>query len=152
MVTYRLWMDAPPPDFARFWYWMLEECDLLGSGVVEDWEERLTEHFTIAMETGQMQWFVALEGSKIVGTCAAFLTGGRSNILKDLSATLAGIYVLPEHRKRGIARELTVRAIAWCKDHSVKTIRLQASRAGRPLYESLGFVDAAEMMRLDLRR
>jgi GNAT superfamily N-acetyltransferase len=71
--------------------------------------------------------------------------------LIDLHATLAGIYVVPGYRRRGIAREVTVRAIEWCKQRGCVRVRLQASEAGRPLYESLGFKTFREMMKIDLR-
>ncbi len=151
MIAYETWDRPPAPEFPRFWYAMLDECSLLGSGVVPDWEERLTGHFAREMEAGRMQWFVAQADGRIAGTAAAILGGGGSYIFKDPSATLAGIFVLPEYRRRGIARELTARAIDWCTLRAVKTIRLHASNAGRPLYESLGFVTATENMRLDLR-
>ena len=151
MISTCSWTGLPAPSFARLWYAMLEECDLLGSGVVDDWETRLNEHFVRQMKAGLLRWFVADDDGEIVGTCGTFLSGGRSNILKDTTATLAGIYIVPGYRNRGLARELTVRAIDWCKANGVKTIRLHASSAGRPLYESLGFVTASENMRLDLR-
>jgi GNAT superfamily N-acetyltransferase len=150
MTVYRAWTDLPPPELARFWYAMLEECGLLGSGAVPDWQARLTEHFRTQMQAGTMQWFVAENDSRIVGTAAAILSHGDSSIFKDRTATLAGIYVEPEHRKRGIARELTLRAIDWCKQQGCVSVRLRASAAGRPLYESLGFIAGDEMV-LSLR-
>jgi GNAT superfamily N-acetyltransferase len=97
-----------------------------------------------------MQWFVAEDDGELVGTAAAILPHDGSYIFKERSATLAGIYVMPAYRKRGIARELTQRAIDWCKEHRCVSIRLRASAAGRPLYESLGFETGDEMV-LDLR-
>jgi|SRR5579884_2116941 len=150
MVAYRRWTAPPSAVFARGWYAMLEECGLLGSGVVRGWEERLTKHFTRQMEAGNMQWFVAEADNGIVGTAAAILAHEGSYISTDRSATLAGIYVLPPYRKRGIARESTKRAIEWCREQGCVSVRLRASAAGRPLYESLGFVAGDEMV-LDLR-
>jgi GNAT superfamily N-acetyltransferase len=151
MPTCRQWDAPPPPVFAELWYAMLEECGLVGSGVHSDWQERLLRHFVNEMEQGLLQWFVAEDAGRIIGTCAAFLGAGRSNILKDVTATLAGVYVLPEYRRRGLARALTELAIGWCRQRGCAAVRLHASPAGRPLYESLGFVTATEMMRLDLR-
>jgi GNAT superfamily N-acetyltransferase len=129
---------------------MLDECGLLGSGVVGDWEQRLARHFERQIAGDHARWFVADDSGRLIGTCLATLSSGRSNILKDISAMLAGIYVEPEYRGRGIARRLTEEAIAWCKERRCVRIRLNASSMGRPLYESLGFVTATEMMRLDL--
>ncbi|HZZ65005.1 MAG TPA: GNAT family N-acetyltransferase [Candidatus Baltobacteraceae bacterium] len=145
-MEYRAWTGEVPEEFARFWYAMLEESGLLGSGVVADWQVRLREHFSRELEAKRMGWFVALDGGRIVGTAAAFLHGGPSYIFKDRAATLAGIYVLPRYRRRGIARELTQRAVAWCREQGCASVRLRASTAGRPLYESLGFHDGDEMV------
>ncbi|HET7814480.1 MAG TPA: GNAT family N-acetyltransferase [Candidatus Baltobacteraceae bacterium] len=146
MIAYREWEGAPPAAFAQFWYAMLEECDLLGSGAVSDWESRLTNHFAAEMQSGRMRWFVADAGGEVVGTAAAILQSRSGDIWLDKSAMLAGIYVVPSFRRKGIARELTQRAIAWCKAQGCALIKLQASQAGRPLYESLGFTPGTEML------
>lgn len=141
----REWSGEPAPEFAAFWRAMLEECGLTGSGLLPDWEVRLTEHFRRETQCGRMRWFVALASGRIVGTAAATLHGGASYIFKDRAATLAGIYVLPSYRRAGIARALTVQAIDWCRDQGCAAVRLRASQAGRHLYESLGFEPGDEM-------
>jgi GNAT superfamily N-acetyltransferase len=150
MAQIRTASAADIPALVHAWYAMLDECQLLGSGVVDDWEERLAHHFQRQIERDHARWSVAEEDGRVIGTCLASLSSGRSNILKDVSAMLAGIYVDPAHRGRGIARKLTEDAIAWCKQRGCVRVRLHASAAGRHLYESLGFVPATEMMRLDL--
>jgi GNAT superfamily N-acetyltransferase len=130
---------------------MLLESQVAGSGFVPDWRERLERDFAQQMAAGTMQWFVAEADGHIVGTAAALLSNSTGGALIDLHATLAGIYVVPGYRRRGIAREVTVRAIEWCKQRGCVRIRLQASEAGRPLYESLGFKTFKEMMKIDLR-
>ena len=151
MPTYRLGTPADAPVLAQFWHDMLVESRVAGSGLVSDWRERLERDFADQVTAGTMGWFLAEEGGHIVGTAAAFLRSGRSNILLDVEATLAGIYTAPGYRRRGIARELTLQAIAWCKAQNCVRIRLQASDAGRSLYESLGFKTFREMMKLDLQ-
>lgn len=150
-MLYRLGTPNDAPVLAQFWHDMLVESRVAGSGLVPDWRERLERDFAEQMTGGTMGWFVAEEGGHIVGTAAAFLRSGRSNILLDVEATLAGIYTAPGYRRRGIARELTLQAVEWCKQRDCVRIRLQASDAGRPLYESLGFKTFCEMMKLDLR-
>jgi GNAT superfamily N-acetyltransferase len=150
MVSFRTATVSDIPALIRAWYAMLDECGLLGSGVLPDWEERLSRHFERQIEGSHARWFVAEDAGRVIGTCLATLSDGRWNILKDISAMLAGIYVEPAYRGRSIARKLTEQAIAWCKDRGCVRVRLNASAMGRPLYESLGFVPATEMMRLDL--
>jgi GNAT superfamily N-acetyltransferase len=150
MAQIRTATTADIPALVDAWYAMLDECGLIGSGLVDDWRDRLAHHFQHQIERDHARWFVAEEDGRIVGTCLASLSSGRSNILKDVSAMLAGIYVDPAYRARGIARRLTEDAIAWCTQRGCVRVRLHSSAAGRHLYESLGFVPATEMMRLDL--
>jgi GNAT superfamily N-acetyltransferase len=151
MLTYRHGTVDDVPVLAQLWHDMLIESKVSGSGFVQDWRERLERDFAEQIPAGTMSWFVAEEHGHIVGTAAALFTHNTGGILLDLQATLAGIYTATGYRRRGIARELTERAIAWCKERGCVRIRLQASEAGRPLYESLGFRTFREMMKLDLR-
>jgi GNAT superfamily N-acetyltransferase len=151
MLTYRHGTLGDIPVLVQFWHDMLIESKVAGSGFVSDWRERLEGDFAAQMQAGTIEWFVAEQGGHIVGTAAALLSHSTGNALLDLQATLAGIYTAPGHRRCGIARELTQRAMAWCKERGCVRIRLQASDAGRPLYESLGFKTFREMMKLDLR-
>jgi GNAT superfamily N-acetyltransferase len=150
MLTYRRGAPADIPVLTQFWHDMLIESKVAGSGFVADWRERLEHDFAHQMAAGTMEWFVAEAEGHIVGTAAAFLNRSTGGILLDMQATLAGIYVVPGYRRQGIARGVTVRAIEWCKQRGCVRIRLQASEAGRPLYESLGFRAFPEMMKLDL--
>ncbi|GAA1696736.1 hypothetical protein GCM10009765_52520 [Fodinicola feengrottensis] len=57
--------------------------------------------------------------------------------------SVGGVYwvtTLPEHRSRGVGRELMYAVLAYLKDQPVT---LSASRAGKPLYDSLGFTEIA---------
>jgi len=63
--------------------------------------------------------------------------GRRGNILN--------VYVEAEFRRRGLARELTLAAMAWCRENGINYVILHASKEGRPLYESLGFEPTNEM-------
>lgn len=66
-------------------------------------------------------------------------------------AFLMSIYVTPEERGQGVAREI----VAWILDEvarrGIRVVMLEATEAGRPVYEMLGFVDAKGYMILDGR-
>ena len=51
------------------------------------------------------------------------------------------------HRCRGIGRALMVHALDRLDSAGVRTVRLDATPVGRPLYESLGFVAEATLFR-----
>jgi ribosomal protein S18 acetylase RimI-like enzyme len=61
------------------------------------------------------------------------------------SAYLFGLRVVPEYRRRGIARALLEASIAAAREAGVKLVTLQASDDGRPVYERLGFEATREM-------
>ena len=60
-------------------------------------------------------------------------------------ALIVNVYCEPEHRRRGLARALMAAMLEWCKRERIAKVVLHASRDGRPLYESLGFVQTNEM-------
>ena len=64
-------------------------------------------------------------------------------------AWIQNVYVAPEFRRRGIAREIMRTLIDWCRDQGFNSVNLHASTDGRPLYEQLGF-EATNEMRLGL--
>lgn len=54
--------------------------------------------------------------------------------------------VLPEYRRRGIARQVMQHVIRYCARMPVRFMTLQASASGKPLYQSLNF---QEQFRID---
>lgn len=56
-------------------------------------------------------------------------------------AWIGMVLVLPEYRRRGIARALLAHALDWCDRRGVECIKLDATEMGRPLYLQAGFVD-----------
>lgn len=58
---------------------------------------------------------------------------------------LLNVFTEPEHRQRGLARQLVARCIDECRARQIHLLALHASDHGRPLYESLGFKATNEM-------
>lgn len=54
-------------------------------------------------------------------------------------AWIAMMLVAPAYRRRGVGRTLMVRALETLERWGVRSVRLDATPLGRPLYESLGF-------------
>ena len=146
-VTIRLATAQDVPLLADAWYAMLDEDGLLAPDVDPEWRSYIMADFRGAMSVGSQLWLVGETEGRIVATGAAFFRGGRSTLaLTGLTATLAGIYTFPSHRRRGYARALAQRLIELCRTRGCRSIRLRASDQGRPLYEQLGFVDSDEMV------
>jgi GNAT superfamily N-acetyltransferase len=70
---------------------------------------------------------------------------------KDLSSSVAylhSMYTEKEYRNKGFANLIVERAIRFCRGNGIKRVFLNASEAGRSIYEKAGFRAAPEMMRL----
>lgn len=52
-----------------------------------------------------------------------------------------------DHRRRGVGAALMERAMSHAREIGVATIKLDATPAGRPLYESLGFIAEVDLER-----
>lgn len=61
---------------------------------------------------------------------------------------IAMVLVDESSRHRGIATRLIQRALDYLDERSVATVRLDATRYGRPVYERIGFVAEHDLVRL----
>jgi GNAT superfamily N-acetyltransferase len=96
-------------------------------------------------------WFALSDGA-IAGGGAVVVNPWPSHPydLECRRATILNVYVYPQFRRQGVARELMRTMIDWCKSEKFAMVYLHASRDGRHLYESLGFEPTSEM-KLKLR-
>lgn len=132
---------------ACHWIAMFEEVGNFSErDFVQDWRERFVRHFTAEIQRGDAAYFVAVDGGKIVGTAGARMSDGYPAAIHGVrNGYIFGVHVDTEYRGRGIATTLTKRAIDFLKARNPWTIRLHASRFGRPIYEKLGFAPTNEM-------
>lgn len=77
---------------------------------------------------------------KIVSTATTVSYGRRL-------AWIGMVLTDPDYRRRGLGRELTVRAIRYADDRGVDWIKLDATEMGRPIYLQLGFEDESPIER-----
>ena len=73
------------------------------------------------------------DSSRIVATTSLFSYGTRL-------AWIGMVLTRPEYRRQGLSRRLMEDAIASAERDGIRTLKLDATDEGRPLYESLGFV------------
>jgi len=97
-----------------------------------DWR-RLLKHDPVGC-------FVACLNNRVVGTTTSTAYG------TDL-AWIGMVLVDPDCRRRGIATQLMQRTLDNLRACRVKTIKLDATSAGRPVYAALGFVDETRIER-----
>jgi ribosomal protein S18 acetylase RimI-like enzyme len=62
---------------------------------------------------------------------------------------LLNFWVEPEYRRQGLARSLVREALEEARRRKLRVVSLQASDAGRPVYEAMGFRESNEMIWLD---
>ena len=62
---------------------------------------------------------------------------------------LMNIYVREKFRQHGVAHAIVRRLVDVARDKSCGKIYLETTPDGRPVYESLGFHDLPDMMKLD---
>ncbi len=91
-----------------------------------------------------LRWHGAYEGEEAVGCVGAIAVGD--------DCCVTGVATPPEHQRRGIAGWLLWQALAEARAEGFATASLQASRAGAPAYERLGFLDLGFVELWELRR
>lgn len=97
----------------------------------------------LAGETA-IRWHGAYEGETPVGCLGTIAVGD--------DCCVTGVATPPEYRGRGIASWLMALALAGARDEGMVTASLQASKAGAPLYERIGFRDLGFVEMWELRR
>jgi GNAT superfamily N-acetyltransferase len=85
--------------------------------------------------------FVAELGGRLVGTTMTFVS--------DRVAWIAMVLVEKNARGKGIGTALLKHALAYLDACKVKTVRLDATHLGRPIYEKLGFKPEYELVRFE---
>jgi GNAT superfamily N-acetyltransferase len=70
---------------------------------------------------------------------------GEITIAEGRQGIIVNVFTEPEWRRRGIAKLLMKKIIAWSREQSLDELVLHASDDGRGLYEQLGFVLTNEM-------
>ena len=121
---------------------LLREADLPVALQLEErelWNQ--TEHdWKRILQLCPQGCFAAFCAGELVGTVTT-ITYGRE------LAWIGMMLVTQEHRGRGIGKQLMRAALDYCQDISIAAIKLDATPAGRPLYESLGFVPEGRLER-----
>ncbi len=91
-----------------------------------------------------IRWLVASRRGEPCG-CVGMIEVGDDCVV-------TGVATAPEHQRGGIAGWLLHRALADAREQGLASASLQASRAGAPLYERLGFRDCGFLEMWELRK
>jgi len=115
--------------------------------LIEQTEIAAREYFSSAVADGSYRGWIAEAEGQIVGGAGVVISAwpGVPGSRLAKRAMILNMYVEREYRRRGIARALIQKTIAWCKAEGFSGVGLHASDEGRPLYESMGFLTTNEM-------
>lgn len=95
------------------------------------WEAALDRDPDLATDGLSVRWAIArFEGTPVA--CAAGIDSG-----DDVAVT--GVATVHAHQRRGLAATLIHRLLTEARERGMRTGSLQASKAGAPVYERIGF-------------
>jgi GNAT superfamily N-acetyltransferase len=127
---------------------MFEEMGYRDPAVLDQVEQSSQEYFIEALRTGAYKAWLAEDSTGHIvaggGIVIANWPGFPGETLAK-RAWILNMYTEPEARRRGIAKQLLKVIIDWCRTAGFRAISLHASPAGRPLYQSAGFLPTNEM-------
>lgn len=109
---------------------------------IAGWNQRL-EDWRLFVDLDPDGCFVAVRDAEVIGTVT-------TTTYDRALAWIGMMLVHPDHRGRGIGASLMRQALEYLEGRGVKCIRLDATPAGRPVYEKLGFVAEWSLTRHEL--
>lgn len=148
-LTFRTLAPADIPAFIE-----LRIAQLLEEGARESCDLRpaLRDYYVRHLADGTFVSWLALHRGEIVGTSGLSLVEkppyygcptGRIGLISSM-------YVQPDLRRQGIARDLLLRIVDEAKAHACGAVQITASEAGTHLYRACGFTHNERFMQLVL--
>ena len=113
-------------------------------------ERQSRDYYIKALSDGSHTAYLAFDGDVFVGA------GGVSyyRVMPTFhnpdgwKAYIMNMYVRPAYRRRGIATRILDLLVKDARDRGISCITLEATDAGRPLYEKYGFIPMEHEMEL----
>lgn len=148
-VVYRPALVSDAPTMAYMRSRMFLENGWTDKEGAEQLVELQSAYLDDVLSDGSAVGIIAEADGEVVGCIAGKVDRGQPSPhnVSGRTGYLMNLYVVPEHRRRGIARSLTERTIEALRERGIRMFSLWASDPARPLYESMGF-EASNEMRL----
>jgi GNAT superfamily N-acetyltransferase len=109
---------------------------------VTETEERTRGWIKEKLSSGKLIGFIAkTEGGQVAGSGCIWIREQPPLPFSQFVEVpyFMSLYTEREFRRRGVARLILETAIAWCREQGYDRVNLDASEAGKSLYETLGF-------------
>jgi GNAT superfamily N-acetyltransferase len=104
------------------------------------------EYWTLLREERVAAWILLAAGRAAGCACVVFFER-LPYPQTSLHAELAGVYVAPPFRRRGIARELVTEALAAAVARGVRKIVIHPTGQTREFYRAFGFSESGQLRR-----
>lgn len=145
---YRLAKLEDVPVLCRHRRLMFEDMGHDDSSILD----AMSEHFTAwvahrIQNQSYLAWLALDSSNTVVAGAGLWLIDWPPHVLGPDSPRgyILNIFTEKEHRRQGLARQLTELCIEACRQRKISVVALHASEFGRSLYESLGFIASNEM-------
>lgn len=113
-------------------------------------EAQSRDYYLRALRHDTHTGYLAFDGEDFVGAggVSYFRVMPTCHNPTGWKAYVMNMYVRPEYRRRGIAARMLDMLVADARARGICCIGLEATDAGRPLYEKYGFIPAGSEMEL----
>lgn len=142
------------PILAQHFYQLWLDNQVPPALIQSDWEAKTLTFLKYARQTLCYKAFIAEQAETIVGSTGCQVFSGLYPLILSPQQRnygyIWGVYVKPDYRRQGVARQLMYRAITYLQSLNCTRTILHASPSGKPLYQQLGFRESNEMA-LDLQ-
>jgi N-acetylglutamate synthase-like GNAT family acetyltransferase len=134
---------ADAPALAALRTEALIELGLLGQAEAPAFRSRARREIATMLREDRLVAWVLVAGERLAG-CACVVFWDRLPYPgSSRHAEIAGVYVAPAYRRRGIARELVGEALASARAHAVRRVFIAPTAQMRAFYREFGFDDAS---------
>jgi len=146
-LNVRVASESDVPTLVEFRLAMFRDMGWTDEARLDELAPRYATYVREHTASGDFVGWVAEKDGRAVAM-AALLWERVPPTVRNLSgrqAYLMSIYVVPEMRRRGIAKQMIGIAVAHARTHGADVVSLHYSPAGQGLYEGLGFAVSPEM-------
>lgn len=113
-------------------------------------EQQSYEYYSKYLQSGEHVAYLVFHKNRFIGAggVSFFRVMPTYHNPTGLKAYIMNMYTHPEYRRKGIAYQTLELLVSAARDRGIKSISLEATHMGRPLYEKYGFVKMQDEMEL----
>lgn len=128
--------------------------DLLPEGYDAMYEQCVRYFKEAVEEHSYVGWLVTINSGEVVAggglllrRIAPFPMANGLTCPSEKQAHILNMFTEMDYRQHGLARLLLKAILNWCAEQAIGLITLNASSAGKPLYETVGFTEVRNYMK-----